>query len=713
MARDLSIVYNGVTLGSSSVFIPVERMSLRIGYNESEFNCQFLVTGSSFGAMSAGVSLVEANLRLPRQRLTVGMGAATFLDWNPTTASVTAYEQQPTLTLAPDQPNSGTARRYSFSVQAMRPANLSGQDGRRTEDIDLVYTNQDRRLVRIAGVWTTMPGATGRAQYDAQIDAHATTVLTALDGSASWSKVDSSESANDSNTELTYNRIYWEVVSGRRGSNVELLYDVSKRRIVVITGVYVKTGSSSAKTLYVANEDTHSAAVLAALLPAVTFAKAEDTYDVNEQDEHLTFRRVYWEVVSGRRGSQIDVNYDPSTRRRVTITGEYVLTGATAAASLYTTNEDTHSAAVLAAIGGNYELIEESRDDNEQDELLKFRRVYLEIINNQKASGVDDTDIFSDNLRISSLTTAPGDSPLLFGVAASVPPVDGKSGSSGLSFQTQDKSGGAGGGVNGGGQIAQGRVPRRLVELRVSYDAWVKKTVTDLRAKWTGGLRAHVIAQVSSKLGLAAVALTQETFEIEPTASRIYANLTLQALASTLIELSIDTTLNNNRARLYTPILGGNPHIYLAQQGPPKTTKTISTKALYRFGAYTSDNFIFGDHGAFKQLQTTPSTRQIVLGTTPSVTLESLSLVEEFLLVLGEVQTTNATGSPASPGTAKTQERPGTGAGSAEALPPPDNTSAPVGPAIKPQIASSPDAGWNQLENTVNKVKYWPTLSVD
>lgn len=299
MSRDLSAVYNAYTIGGSNdtTAEPVGKYRFFDNYTSAFFQIEFILKASSDSDLASKLVAARAALRAPRARLQVTQGGQTLIDWDPTTASVSAYDAEPELEKVGQAEDSGRAQRLRFTVRFKRVADLSGQSGRRESGTQLLYTLQRRRIVVITGTYTTYPGATARAQYNAQIAAFATTQLAAIDGAATWTLGGEDARDNDSGTELVFRREYWEVTStGRREGDVDVSYSPARVATVTMKGVYVKTGGTAAKTLYTANEATHAAATLSAL--GVTNAElVSEQVGQNEQNEFCPFTRVYQEII--------------------------------------------------------------------------------------------------------------------------------------------------------------------------------------------------------------------------------------------------------------------------------------------------------------------------------------------------------------------------------------------------------------------------------
>lgn len=299
MARDLQFVYGTTTIGGASTNTPVDIYRIRHGYPRSTFSCEFLVSGADQPTFAANCAAVESALRTPRQKLTITIGGNSMTSLDPTTAVNSGFNADPTCERVSEAiENWGLVRRYRFAVTFDRPGDLTGQLGRRDETVTVHSDLMKRRVVTFQGTWTAMPGNDARAQYAAQSGTHFTSVLTSIDATATWVKVSEDQSDDDTDKTLNYRTVFWEVVNGRRESDVSVELSPAGVATVTIVGTYVQTLSptTSARTNYTNNEAAHSAAVLSALGITGYELVKEITRD-NEQDQTLTFTRVYRELI--------------------------------------------------------------------------------------------------------------------------------------------------------------------------------------------------------------------------------------------------------------------------------------------------------------------------------------------------------------------------------------------------------------------------------
>ena len=178
------------------------------------------------------------------------------------------------------------------------------------------------------------------------------------------------------------------------------------------------------------------------------------------------------ELVTGLREHSVSVAYDPSRIRTVSVEGVFTAITTANARSQYDAQISSLESSVFSALSitaANRELIEEPEADNSYNtKTLSFRRVWRELIFSQGGSGLNDTGLVRQVLRIKRRKIAPGDT---------------------------------------------GTTIRRLATLDVDYNAHLDKNVsTDLRGKYTN-IKSWILTQVANTLSGGPIALVDESPE--------------------------------------------------------------------------------------------------------------------------------------------------------------------------------------------------------
>lgn len=102
----------------------------------------------------------------------------------------------------------------------------------------------------------------------------------------------------------------------------------------------------------------------------------------------------------GARRVSMEVVYAPSRRRTVTIEGVFTALGSSSAREMYEAQAASVSNVRLAALTGDFEIVEEEIDVNTFDKVGEFRRVYRELIFGQAGSTPDDSSLVGQSLRL-------------------------------------------------------------------------------------------------------------------------------------------------------------------------------------------------------------------------------------------------------------------------------------------------------------------------
>jgi len=273
-----------------------------------------------------------------------------------------------------------------------------------------------------------------------------------------------------------------------------------------------------------------------------------------------------------RRTATINVEYEPSRRRRVTISGVYTANssdGTTGSFAQYLAQISTYATSVLTAIDSSatWEKVgEPSVAYSDTDKVTNFTVVYREILHNQALGTVDDQDIIDPVLVISRHRIAPGDS------AGS--PLGITNTSIGLT------SPGAGGNTvaeisqtSGGGDAQV--LPLRPTVLTVTYQCAIDKTRTkDLTGKWQNTIRPFLIQEARTVAAIGVV-LIDEKPDFDEYENRISATLTFHAYSGTILSQRVTVTDTTSPGRVLRPVWDGDPFSYYEFPGPAVRMKTV------------------------------------------------------------------------------------------------------------------------------------------
>jgi hypothetical protein len=244
--------------------------------------------------------------------------------------------------------------------------------------------------------------------------------------------------------------------------------------------------------------------------------------------------------LAGRRESNVNVAYDAAGIRTITISGVWTAVAGTAARAQYEAQITNYATAMMTLLSCTYyEQIGEPQTEHDLDnKLLRFSRVYHEIIDPQSSAGMDDADIVSDSISLQYADPAPGD---------------------------WDPN------------------TRRLTRFTVQYSCTVKKTNTNLEAKWDS-LRPWLIERSRTSSGAETVALVANNLSIDKKNNVINATLELEGpLGGKILESKCVTEYLCDPGVVLVPVWKEDKE-NLAKfefQGPATKRRTLNIEELW------------------------------------------------------------------------------------------------------------------------------------
>lgn len=213
VARELTITYGATSIGGTTdrLLDASERpFSLAMTYTQAVLSFEFLTTNFATEALlRTEITTLEAAFSTPRQRLQIVGATGTYLDLNP--AANTGFEAVAEIEKVGSRlGDSARSRRYRVTITVQLPADLAGQNGRRSSSFTVDYTPSDRRTITIEGEYTALGGNTALAQYTASIAAYVGTIQ-GLVGGTYGEKGSEQITANDTNTIMSFRRTFQEI----------------------------------------------------------------------------------------------------------------------------------------------------------------------------------------------------------------------------------------------------------------------------------------------------------------------------------------------------------------------------------------------------------------------------------------------------------------------------------------------------------------------
>lgn len=260
---------------------------------------------------------------------------------------------------------------------------------------------------------------------------------------------------------------------------------------------------------------------------------------------------------AGRRTSTVNVATSPSGRRTVTISGTYTALGNRAAREQFAAEVDAYCNGVLSGLGGTWELAGTPQAEaDDQDKVIRFQRVYREILYPQAQGKTDHAAIIDPQVTF-RLTRSSGEFTQELGTA------------------------------------------QPLLELQATYSASVSfDETTDLRTLYEQTIRPYIVAEAARVTGAGAVVVVSESPEYDPGENTVRASLSLMAdpgsaffLARTSVSDSID------KGFIFKPVYNGNPWARDKYRGHGSWVRTLTRTTVARGSVVIAGNMVISDHG--------------------------------------------------------------------------------------------------------------------
>lgn len=250
----------------------------------------------------------------------------------------------------------------------------------------------------------------------------------------------------------------------------------------------------------------------------------------------------------GRQSSSVSVDSTPSGKRTVVIEGVYTATSSNPTAmAQYVSVGTTYCDSVITAIGGTFDLLTPvntgsgfgaaagfSYDD--QNRVVRFRRVYEEVIYNEGAGAAQVSGVRQQSLVIER--TKPTKS----------------------------------------GDPAANSAP--LTQARAAYSCSVDKNVnTDLATLWEGTIRPHLVAEIAAAAG-GTVVVVNDTVRYGRSENTISAELDCLVRSTGLIYAKLEFEDVIPAGRQLVPVWSGDPYEVDEYKVPVVWIKTIRRQTV-------------------------------------------------------------------------------------------------------------------------------------
>lgn len=260
---------------------------------------------------------------------------------------------------------------------------------------------------------------------------------------------------------------------------------------------------------------------------------------------------------AGRRTSAVNVATSPSGRRTVTISGTYTALGNRAAREQFAAAVTDYCNGVLSGLGGTWELVGTPQAEaDDQDKVIRFQRVYREILYPQAQGKTDHAAIIDPKLTFRVMRSS-GDFAQTLGSAAP------------------------------------------LIDVTATYEASVAfDETTDLRSLYESTIRPYILDEAQKVAGASVVVIVSEAPEYDPGENVLRASIAMSAdpgtsflLARTSVSDSIDKGL------IFKPVYNGNPWARDVYRGHGSWVRTLTRTTVARGSVMIAGSMVVSDHG--------------------------------------------------------------------------------------------------------------------
>ena len=229
--QEISITYAGVTIGGSSGRKITEYTRNGDAYETGWVEFEFITRAATAAAWKTELDTIRAAFRTPRGDLVVTSESQTILSLKQ--SNNTGLDAQPEIIKDGDLADTGRSRHFRVRIEFGRPADNVSTDFRRYSTVKVEYAPTRQRTVTISGVYTanSTDGTTGSfAQYRAQIDAYASTVLTGISGSATFERIGEPDvTRNETDKVTNFTAVYKEIIFQQASGTTDVNWIVDPR----------------------------------------------------------------------------------------------------------------------------------------------------------------------------------------------------------------------------------------------------------------------------------------------------------------------------------------------------------------------------------------------------------------------------------------------------------------------------------------------------
>lgn len=209
MNRDVSITYNGLTLGGTSTVYRLDGpFAFEIGRDTISLEAAVLVTGTTEANLLSNEASLINTFKGAKGSLVVMLGASTRYTFSH--SGNTGMNAQAKANKAGSDIDSGLAARYTVSVLMERPWDYSGDNGLRNASISCQTGTNDLRTLVISGQYSATSGSSAKTNHDNDISTISATWLSTF-GILNSDLIEKYENPDKENKFYDFRRTYVEV----------------------------------------------------------------------------------------------------------------------------------------------------------------------------------------------------------------------------------------------------------------------------------------------------------------------------------------------------------------------------------------------------------------------------------------------------------------------------------------------------------------------
>lgn len=207
LGSTFNITYGGFTVGGTGNYQLHNPYVIDKAHDSLRLSFSVVVTAGSHSALKSASEALEDAFRKRDQNLTISLGGS---NWTYTFGSNILNTTASATKSGDQQADRGFSRMYNCTVIGGLPAD--DKAGLRDLQVAVRYEPGRQMFVGMDGTYTALSGTKAAAKYEAEFDSEASTILSGIDGSATWELVAESVSRDRTDHVCTFSRQYAQLV---------------------------------------------------------------------------------------------------------------------------------------------------------------------------------------------------------------------------------------------------------------------------------------------------------------------------------------------------------------------------------------------------------------------------------------------------------------------------------------------------------------------